>query len=450
MTRVALYLRQSKNDDEGIVRQRDRGRSLSAARGWQVIDEFVDDDVTASKPRGPKTAWGAMLARSDDFDVVVSVDLDRIVRSTRDLNVLIDHGLMLATVDGEIDLTTADGEFRASMLATIARFEVRRKGERQTRANIQRARRGVPPKGIRLTGYTINGEVIEDEARMVRLIFDRFAAGESLWGIASWLQAEGFTTRRGGRWSPSSVSGLLHNRRYAGRSIYRGEDVGDAAWPALVDETQFAVVQSRLADPARVHNHGDRARKHLGSGLYWCECGLHVRASSTSGDGGSRYTCRHRCFYRTGTPIDELVVKTVRARLALSDLASLLVDTRNEARLSELRVQRERLTHRIATVEADYDTGLIDGRRYRVASEKARDELATVSAEEAKIIGAAGPLSVFTAADPVAAFDASSLAIRRRVIDALMRVTIHPQPRGHKGFNPDSVSIDWRQASNDS
>lgn len=126
MTTAAIYLRQSLDRDEGIERQRDRTRALAAARGWEVAGEYVDNDVTASKPRGAGTAWGQMLAHAGRLDVVMGVDLDRVVRSTRDLNTLIDHGLMLVTVDGEIDLTTADGEFRPTMLAGIARFEVRR------------------------------------------------------------------------------------------------------------------------------------------------------------------------------------------------------------------------------------------------------------------------------------------------------------------------------------
>lgn len=118
-----------------------------------------------------------MLAASDQLDVVIGVDLDRVVRSTRDLNTLIDHGLALVTLDGEIDLTTADGEFRASMLAAIARFEVRRNGERQTRPTrsaLRAAKDGGVPKGVRLKGYTTDGRIVPQEATTVRaLLHDR-------------------------------------------------------------------------------------------------------------------------------------------------------------------------------------------------------------------------------------------------------------------------------------
>lgn len=85
--RAALYLRQSKSDDAGIERQTERTAALATARGWVVSEVFIDNDVSASNPRGTGTVWGRMLAASDDLDVVIGVDLDRVVRSTRDLNI---------------------------------------------------------------------------------------------------------------------------------------------------------------------------------------------------------------------------------------------------------------------------------------------------------------------------------------------------------------------------
>ena len=263
--RAALYLRQSKTDDDGIDRQRERTTALAAARGWTVVGEYLDNDVSASKARGPKTAWGRMLAAADDarFDVVIALDLDRLLRSTRDLNTLIDHGLRAVTVDGEIDLTTADGEFRATMLAAIARFEVRRKGERQTRANAQRAAGGGVPKGVRLTGYETDGTVRDDEAATVQAMFEGFTRGDTLRTLA---REHGSTA--------SSVRTILTNPRYAGRRVYKGEVVGTGSWTPLIDGTTFDLVQVRLSDPRRKTNMtGSTARKHLGSGLYLCGCG---------------------------------------------------------------------------------------------------------------------------------------------------------------------------------
>ena len=51
---------------------------------------------------------------------------------------------------------------------------------------------------------------------MVREVIDRFAAGESLRGMAGGLTENGHTTRHGKPWHPSSVRTMLTNPRYAG------------------------------------------------------------------------------------------------------------------------------------------------------------------------------------------------------------------------------------------
>ena len=91
---------------------------------------------------------------------------------------------------------------------------------RQARAARQRAEQGKVPKGVRLTGYTLDGEVVETEATIVREIFARFYAGDSLKGIARYLNETGVKTRHGKLWNPSTVSSILRNPRYCGRVYY--------------------------------------------------------------------------------------------------------------------------------------------------------------------------------------------------------------------------------------
>lgn len=79
----------------------------------------------------------------------------------------------------------------------VARDEVQRKGERQRLAQQQRAEKNKPAKGIRPTGYTLCGEVVEAEAAIIRRIFDRFTAGDTLRGIAAELQRDRIRNRRG-------------------------------------------------------------------------------------------------------------------------------------------------------------------------------------------------------------------------------------------------------------
>lgn len=217
------------NRQEGIDRQRERTRALAESRGWPVVEEYIDNDVSASKPRGAGTAWHRLIgdAKSGRIDVVIAVDQDRLLRGLRDLVTLLDLGVRIATVDGELDLTTADGEFRATLSAGLARFEVRRKSERQRRANEHGRKLGVPPGGRRAFGYTplaagaksmratrlgadgleypaYGHEPLEPEASAVRRGYELLLAGSSIRAIARAWNDAGHTTTQGGPWTASA------------------------------------------------------------------------------------------------------------------------------------------------------------------------------------------------------------------------------------------------------
>lgn len=499
---VALYARQSKSDRDGIDRQLPRLRAMAEQRGWTVFDEYVDDGLSATRQRGPSSEWSRMLADATQgrIDTVVAVDLDRLLRSLSDLLVLIEHGLMAVTSNGEIDLTSADGEFRATILAAVARFEVRRKGERQSRAQEQRATQGRAPKGQRPLGYAVNGDVIAHEAAAVREMYRLFAIDD---GPSTASIARGLSGRTGddvpktlphlpkhsrtvmiernelraiageplepvpedGPWHPSTVLGILRNPRYAGYSTYTPktlppvtredgsstgrrrswrasilrDDTGEPVrgqWEPLVDELTWWRVQERLDDPRRITNKtGSTARKHLGSGLYLCgECGKPVRSW------GTKYGCSDLHFARTRTHVDHWVLAVIRERLARPDLQHVLV-TSDEPRQREIQQEIEARQAKIKRATRDYDLEIIEGydlKRIRSAEQSAIEALE----DELRSLTAPGQLGdVLAAPDPVAAFDDADLMTRRRIVDLLCTVTLHPHPRGKKGFSPDTVTI---------
>jgi site-specific DNA recombinase len=453
MTTAAVYLRISLDttgEELAIKRQREDCLEIIAKRGWTVAGEYVDNSISASDERKQRPGYDALCRdyEAGKFDALVCWDMDRLTRQPRQLEDWITasdkRGLRIVTANGEADLATDDGILFAGMKLQVARSEVRRKSARQKRAQRQRAEMGRPAKGIRPTGYEVDGTIIPDEAAIVRRIFDRFTAGDTLKGLATDLQSDGVTTRRGGTWSSSTVSSLLRNARYTGRSIYKGTDVGAATWKRIISEAQFAAVQSRLEDPRRKTRGVDTARKHLGSGLYRCSCGLPVRSSSGMGNGLNRYTCRNVCFYRSARPIDEYVLAIIRGRLALPDLRELLVKPVDESKLAELAAERKQLRHQLAQTEADYDADLIDGRRFKTKTEKLNARLDAIRVEEARLLAHSGPGSILTAEDPVAAFDDAPLAIRQQVIDTLAVVTLSRGRQGSRTFDPDTVNLAWR------
>jgi DNA invertase Pin-like site-specific DNA recombinase len=453
--RCAIYLRQSLDatgEQLAVQRQRADCRRIAEQRGWTVVDEYVDNSISASDKHKRRPAYDQLVEAymAGDFDAIVCWDLDRLTRQPRQLEDWIeaaeDRGLLLVTANGEADLTTDNGRLFARIKASVARSEVDRKSARQRAAGLQRSERGRPPLGVRLTGYTVAGELVPDEARTVERMFERFAAGDSLRSIAAWLTDIGVETRHGKAWNPSSVRAMLTNVRYAGRAVYQGEPTGKlGSWPPIVSAEVFEYVQSILTDPRRRTQQGTD-RKHLGAGLYECaECVAGEVTTKVISWSGDRYRCPNGCLSRSREPVDKFVLAVVRGRLAKPDVAK-LIEPHDSAEAKRLAARAKTLDTRLKIVENDYDEGNIDGRRFKVASDKIQAEIVEVQRAQARLSGNRGAESVFLAADPVSAFDGSPLMIRRKVIDAICTVALTAAPRGRKSFDPDTVLITPRPA----
>ncbi|MGH3281733.1 MAG: recombinase family protein, partial [Trebonia sp.] len=383
-----------------------------------------------------------------EFDVILVFHTSRLWRNRREraegIEILRKAGISVEATKGpSLDMSTAYGRGMAALLGEFDTMESEIKSERQVLAAQARAKAGKPPLGTRLTGYAACGEIIEGEAAIVRDIFARFHAGDSLRGIAAWLNETGVPTRHGKQWNPSSVRDILTNPRYCGRVYYnRHEDgaVGDwspSAFPAIVEEHVFDAVNAKLADPRRRTQHGTD-RKHLGASVYLCPQGHPVRSHYLGGKPG--YRCPHGCINRSAAAIDEAITKLIRARLSLPDVAQLVSKPQGKEvtdAADEVRRQRGRLTQ----VEADYDADLIDGKRYKEKRAKIEAELSTAEARLTRLAAGSEVAGVLTAPDAVAAFDGAPLGVRQAVIRFFMDVTLLPAPRGRKGFDPQTIQI---------
>lgn len=476
--RAALYLRQSKADDEGIERQHARAAALADARGWSVVDTFIDNDVSASKPRGSETAWGKLLAGSHLIDVVVAVDLDRIARSTRDLNTLIDNGLALVTVDGEIDLASADGELRASVLASVARFEVRRKSERQLRASDQRAAKGRPTARPGYGYLRVDGRdvVVPEQADVIREAARRVLEGESMRSVSADLNRRQVPSPRSVerarvapdaadafpiRWQGVTLRQMLRRPSLAGLRTHRGTIVGsfDPGWhPAILDADTHDRLIALFDDPTRASSSRvGHPPRHLLSGLAWCgRCGETLggrmirlspwtpKPGQTSKPTKAAYACQecHK-VRRLQEPVDSLVTEALLRRLEREDAADLLT-IGDPAKARELREQIAAVTARLSTAADLFAAGTIDGDQLARITASGRSEREQLEAGLSAALPPALP-SDAVGPDVREAWERYDVERRRLILSTVMRVTIMPTGPG-SSFDPELIRIDWLAA----
>src|SRR6266851_1067495 len=150
--RAAIYVRISQDRAGaglGVARQEEDCRALCERKGWQVARVYEDNDVSAYS-RKPRPEWRQLLAdiSAGRIDAIVCWHVDRLTRSPRELEDVIDlhdtRGVNLATVTGQMDLSTSQGRMVARMLGSAARHEAEHKAERQARERRQKALAGQP------------------------------------------------------------------------------------------------------------------------------------------------------------------------------------------------------------------------------------------------------------------------------------------------------------------
>lgn len=100
----------------------------------------------------------------------------------------------------------------------------------------------------------------EDEAAVVREIYERYAAGESKKEIIDDLRRRNIKTSLGKDFGHSSLGTLLQNKRYIGIYLYKGKET-PGGMPRILDDDLFYRVQDRLQKnkhaPARTQGEGE-------------------------------------------------------------------------------------------------------------------------------------------------------------------------------------------------
>lgn len=457
--RAVIYTRQSKDSTgEGmaVARQAEACRKHCEARGWTVVATLTDNDVSAStgKPR-PEYERALSMAEAGEVDVIVCWAVDRLTRRVLDLERIIEicerTGVRVSTVSGDLDMSTDAGRLVARILASVARGEVERKGARQRAAAEQRARAGQPSVwGRRMFGYDDRREhLVPTEAQAIRDAARTIIEGGSIRAVARDWEAAGHRPMQGAAsWSAQAVRGVLLNPAIAGIATYRGDTVGAAQWPAVVDADTFEAVRGILTSPTRRPPAGVAS---LLAGLARCRCGA-VMWAGRSSRGAQVYKCRTYVdagpspagghASRAAGPVDDFVFAVAAARLSRSDAADLMTGGQRPG-LDSLRERRLTLSTRLDGLAEAFAAGDIDRAQLAAGTARLKADLTAIDRElvDAQRAAVLGPL--ISAKSVEATLRGYDLDRQRAVIGLLMSVTLHPVGRGVRSFDPSTVEIDW-------
>lgn len=333
VTRAACYIRVSTEEQTEYspdAQQRALARYASQ-HGLTILPEHIYLDAGLSGRRAEtRPAFMAMIAAAKEkpppFDCILVHRFDRFARSREDSIV---YKSMLRRQCGVqvISITEHLEDDKMSlileaMLEAMAEYYSINLSDEVRKGMTEKARRGqlqtAPPFGYQVRENTL--VPVPQEALVVREIYRRFLAGQSMAAIARWTQQAGALTHRGNPLDSRRVRYILTNPVYLGnlRWTSRGETLAaEETHEALVGEETFCAAQERL-DQFKVclpkHSRPPEERKHWLAGLARCAaCGGGLILSQ-----GRYLKCGHyakgKCTVSQHVPAQDLA-EAVLARL---------------------------------------------------------------------------------------------------------------------------------------
>jgi DNA invertase Pin-like site-specific DNA recombinase len=474
---VGVYLRISDDqagDAKGVARQREDTTALAAVRRWEPVI-YEDNDVSAYRRGVVREDFERMLAdlKAGQIRGIVVYDLDRLARQPRDLERVIDlyeetPGLIFASLQGDINLSTPDGRTMARVMVAFANKSSADTGRRVKRKQQELAHEGRLVHAGRVPfGWLPDGERTDPAAKAeIVSAHERLLAGDKLVRIRDdWAQRDIVPRDPKGQrhGKDKAASGLAHstvrriltNPALAGFKEYRGEILTDdsgapltGAWETICTAEQLEAVRGVL--DARQGSWQPSGLTYLLSGIARCgKCTLPMRGQFVKGRGESRraiYACdsgasRKGCggVSRVADPIDKLIIQLVledQARQRYKAEAE-PAPWAGEKELGEVMGDINELTEAVKAKQVSMSVmlslmpdlerrrdALLRERRAALA-EQAQSTVITVGSEDE--------------------FNALHLDRQRGlVLKSLEAVVIHPAGRGKRKFDPDLIDPVWR------
>jgi site-specific DNA recombinase len=284
--------------------------SMDEAEKWEVVKVYEDGGKSGKNADRP--ALREMMADivSGRVNMVICTKIDRISRSVVDFSNLWKmferYNVQFVSLAENFDSSSAIGRAMLKLTLVFAELERETISERTRGKALWRAEQGLWNGNVVL-GYDIDldkkGHLVvnEEEAQVVRKVFDAYLDTKSILETAKWLNSRGFTSKayvsRGGikkdgqKFLGSTIYKIITNPVYVGKIRFKGEDYR-GRHSGIISQELWDAVQKSLERPLkeRVKRARHRQKPFLLAGLLRCGyCGSYMTPFHAVGRKKKRY-----------------------------------------------------------------------------------------------------------------------------------------------------------------
>ena len=348
MKLAVVYARYSseKQNDQSIEGQLDICQKYAAQNGLEIVDTYIDRAMSGTNDQRP--AFQQMLAdcaKPVPWDIILVYAIDRFGRNSIEIavnkqKIKKNHKTLISAtqrtsenIDGSKNL---DGILLENMYIGLAEYYSAELSQKVRRGFHENRKKGLFCGGNIIFGYRVENKKIlihEDEAKVVRYIFDQYIRGRQAKDILDELTAKGVMHRN----KPIPLNtfyAILRNQKYIGIA-HLSDGVYTDMYPPIIPKPLFDEVQIILERNKR----GSKSptTDYLLKGKCICGyCGRNIQAETgTARDGSIRhyYKCGGRKKYRSCNKsvhrkddLEKLVIEITRQVIGTPENIDLIAD----------------------------------------------------------------------------------------------------------------------------
>ncbi|MEG1686675.1 MAG: recombinase family protein [Angelakisella sp.] len=234
---VVAYCRVSTDSQDqrnSLAEQEKFFAEFSKQKGYHLLRLYVDEGISGTQAkRRPQFMQLIKDSERGEFTKVLTKDVSRFARNTLDflenIRLLKKRGIACDFITS--NMSSEDGELLLTVMATVAQEESSNTSKRVKFTKKRNAENGRVPNFVygyrKENGDYFNLTVNEEEAAVVRRIFQLYTQGQGQNKIALTLNAEGIRTQRGCEWSQNAICRILKNEIYTGQIVNGKEEIKD-------------------------------------------------------------------------------------------------------------------------------------------------------------------------------------------------------------------------------